>query len=72
MVATDISGIRFSACQERDAPEMGRLLAETFTRHDGIPVFASIAGQGGPKAMIRHISSGWKSHGPRGRPGGSR
>ena len=30
----DNSGIRYSVCEPRDVPEMGRLLAETFARHD--------------------------------------
>jgi len=30
----DISGIRYSVCEQRDVPEIGRLLAETFARHD--------------------------------------
>jgi ribosomal protein S18 acetylase RimI-like enzyme len=30
----EISGIRYSVCQPEDTPEMGRLLAESFTRHD--------------------------------------
>lgn len=30
----DISGIRYSVCDGSDVPEMGRLVAATFTRHD--------------------------------------
>jgi ribosomal protein S18 acetylase RimI-like enzyme len=30
----DISGIRYSVCDQSDVPEMGRLLAATFTRND--------------------------------------
>lgn len=30
----DRSDIRFAVCEQRDVPEMGRLLAETFARHD--------------------------------------
>lgn len=68
-----ISGIRYAVCEPDDADEMGRLLADTFTRHDPpavavgatavefeqfVKLFSSSAGRDGLTIIARDASTG--------------
>lgn len=69
----EISGIRYAVCEPDDADEMGRLLAETFTRRDPpavavgitsvefeefVKFFSSSAGRDGLTIIARDASTG--------------
>jgi GNAT superfamily N-acetyltransferase len=69
----DLEGIRYSVCDQSEVPEMGRVLARTFTRNDPpavavgltadefeafVRIVARSAGSGGLTIVARHIDSG--------------